>query len=442
MEDLSDAVVRDLLAFIDASPTPYHAVRETARRLDAAGFSRLDEAAPWRLAPGGSHYVVRGGGSLVAFLVGEFPPAESGFIVLGAHTDSPGFRVKPTPEHLESGHLQLGVEVYGGPIYASWLDRDLSLAGRVCLADGRAPLVDLSRAVARIPSLAIHLDRSVNTEGLRLNPQRHLLPSLALALDRRPLRFRRLLAESLAAAGVPADEDQLLGFELMPYDVQRASLGGLDGEFLFGSRLDNLVSCHAALEALLASGAAGKATRVIALYDHEEIGSQTQSGARSRYLLGLLDRLGAAYPTATPQGLDRAVARSLLVSVDMAHAVHPSYPERHDPDHKPQLGQGPVLKLNACRSYGTDGPAQAVFESLCREAGVAPQYFVSRNDQPCGSTIGPATAAQTGLRTVDVGSPMLSMHSCREMAGTRDVAPMLAVLTRLLRDPPLPPSEV
>lgn len=467
--------VADLLAFIDRSPTPYHAVRSASERLEAAGYSPLAETEPWSLAAGDRRYVVRGGGSVAAFEVGSQPPSEAGFRIIGAHTDSPNLRLKPQADVRSHGYSQLAVEPYGGVLLHTWLDRDLSLAGRVLLRAGagiESVLVDLQRPLLRIPSLAIHLNRELNQEGLRLNAQQHLVPVVGLSEQ---TNLAALLAEALAAGsrrspgssrarttrrggagpvGAAARSPEILGFDLMAYDTQPSARSGADGEFILAPRLDNLASCHAALSALLGAGGvggsgkpkrpsrAGSATRVVVFWDHEEVGSRSQAGAAGSFLADLLARLAAGFSVRGSAGkgtvregdqaLARAVARSWLVSADMAHAVHPNYADRHEPGHRPVLGRGPVLKRNVNQSYATDGEGAALFTALCRDAGFAPQHFVARSDLGCGSTIGPISAARVGLRTVDVGNPMLSMHSCREMAAAADVAPMIDVLTAFL----------
>lgn len=424
---------RDLLAFIDRAPTPYHAVAEARRRLEARGFSELDERQEWTIEPGSSHYVVRGGGTLVAFVAGAQPPADAGFVMVGAHTDSPNLRLKPSAEQTNAGYRQLGVEIYGGVLLSTWLDRDLSIAGRVALRGGETRLVHFERPLCRVPMLAIHLDREVNVKGLLLNAQAHLVPTWSLEATKDAKSLAALLAEELSVS-----LDAVLGFDLCLFDVQPGSIGGSSNEFVFSPRLDNLASCHAGIEALLAAGEAGKSTRVVALYDHEEVGSQSAAGARSRFLGGVLDRIANAYPGASTQATPRALSRSVLASADMAHAVHPNYSDKHDKQHAPLLGRGPALKVNANQSYATDGPGAGMFIEACREAGFAPQHFVSRSDMPCGSTIGPISAAALGIRTFDIGNPMLSMHSCREMAGSADVEPMIRALTELLAHPEPP----
>jgi aspartyl aminopeptidase len=408
---------RDLCAFLDRSPTPFHAAREAAVRLAAAGFREISERDVWSLAPGERRYVIRGGSTLVAFVAGAESPATGGFRMIGAHTDSPNLRVKPHAEVARSGFAQVGVEVYGGVLHSTWLDRDLSIAGRVlCRGTSgvEARLVDLVRPVARVPNLAIHLNRGVNKDGLVLNEQKHLVPVVGLGTE---VGLRAALAQALEVGA-----EAILGYDLSLYDTAKAALGGLDGEFVFSARLDNLASCHAAVTALAATAAApSPATRLIALYDHEECGSRSAVGAAGSVLRDTVSRILEAHADRQPQALGRAMARSLLVSADMAHGVHPNYPDQHEPQHAPQVNRGLVIKSNANQSYATDGATAAAIELCCEEAGFTPQRFVVRSDLPCGSTIGPITAAELGVPTVDVGAPMLSMHSCREMSGTLDV---------------------
>jgi len=414
------AAARDLCAFVDASPTPFHAAREVASRLADVGFTELGERDAWALAPGDRRFVIRGGSTIIAFIAGAEHPARGGFRVLGAHTDSPNLRAKPNGDFSKSGYQQVGVEVYGGVLYSTWLDRDLGVAGRVHVRKAGAPLgierrlVHVARPIARVPSLAIHLNRGVNTEGLVLNAQKHLAPVLGLGKES---ELRALLAREL---DVPADA--IAGYDLSFFDTAPSAIGGAQDELVFAPRLDNLASCHAATSALATAATAPAAqTRVIALYDHEECGSRSAVGGAGSALRDTLTRIASAYPEREPQALARAIAGSLLVSADMSHAIHPNYADQHEPRHAPQLNRGLVIKSNSNQSYATDGASAAAFESLCDGVGYAPQRFVVRSDLPCGSTIGPITAAELGIATVDVGAPMLSMHSCREMAGTLDV---------------------
>lgn len=433
---MDSSPARDLLAYIDASPSPFHAVVETARRLEQAGYRRLEEGDPWELEPGSRVYIVRGGASLAAFELGAGPPETAGFRLIGAHTDSPTLRIKPQPEVVREGHRQLGVEVYGGALYSTWMDRDLSVAGRVFVANADksscdAHLVRLPDSLLRIPNLAIHLNRGVN-DGLNLNAQQHLVPLLGLG-DKGSFSFPELLVTALKGAGAEASAAQILAWDLSLFACEPSHFGGMAGEFLFAPRIDNLAGCHAALSSLLASTGSHAATRGILLFDHEEVGSQSARGAGSFFVRSLLTRILELSGPATESRFARAVSRSYLVSSDMAHGVHPNYTDRHEPGHRPLLGQGPVIKMNSNQAYGTDGETWALFERLAQKAEVPTQRFVVRSDLGCGSTIGPITAARLGIRTVDVGSPMLSMHSAREMAATADVAPMIRILTEFLQ---------
>ncbi len=424
--------VADLLGYIDLSPTPYHAVAESVHRLEQQGYRALSESDVWDLEPGARHYVVRNEGSLVAFEVGSESPATGGFRIVGAHTDSPNLRLKPLPDVSAHGYRQLAVEPYGGVLLHTWLDRDLSLAGRVTVrsrAGVETLLLDFGRPLLRVPNLAIHLSREIATEGLKLNAQQHLAP--VLGLEGAP-DLRDLVAIELRAQGISEfPTEKVLAFDLMAYDTQASGVSGARGEFIHAPRLDNLASCHAGLTALLRAGERRlpRFTRVVVLYDHEEVGSRSAQGAAGTLLADALERTVAGFKGGEPQGLPRAIAGSLLVSADMAHAVHPNYADKHEGGHTPVIGGGPVIKVNANQSYATDSASGGFFASLCAENEIEPQYFVTRSDLACGSTIGPITAARLGLRTVDVGNPMLSMHSCREMAGAADVAPMIQLLT-------------
>ncbi len=416
--------VADLLAYIEASPTPWHAVSESVRRLEEVGFCELDEREPWTLAAGDKVYVVRGGASLAAFEIGTVPPSEAGFRLVGAHTDSPTLRVKPRAEAGSQGVRQIAVEPYGGVLLHTWLDRDLSIAGRVVVRnEGRLEpvLIRIDRPLCRIAALAIHLHRKVNDDGLVLNKQSHLAPHLALE-GAGDATIVTVVSEACGFA-----PDAIYGHDLCLYDVVPPARGGAHGEFLFAPRLDNLASCHAGLTALADAGPPVRSTRGVVFYDHEEVGSRSRQGADSPFLASVLARIAAALDDRA-DGVARALASSFLISADMAHAVHPNWSDRHEPGHLPQLGAGPVIKSNANQRYATDGESAARFQSWCEAADVVPQHFVTRSDLGCGSTIGPISAGQLGVRTVDVGNPMLSMHSIREMAGAADVQPMIDVL--------------
>lgn len=412
----------DLLAFLRDSPTPYHAVHEAARRLSAVGFKALDESASWAsLSPGG-YYVTSSETNLIAFVL-PGPAQRTSFQIVGAHTDSPNLRLKPHAEYAAEGYAQLGVEIYGGVLLNSWLDRDLGIAGRLLVrGDGGAlatKLVKIDKPLLRVPQLAIHLDREVNDKGLVLNRQEHLAPIYGLAGG------RSMLAHVAEEAGV--ELDQIAGLDLQLFDLAAPTLGGANGELVFSARLDNLAMCHAATTAL-AHVKSPSAISVIALFDHEEVGSASAAGAGSAVLPRILERLAG-----DREAFLRACARSTCVSADMAHAVHPNYASKHEPRHKPQLNGGPVIKSNTQQRYATTAETGAMFASLCKEEDVPVQHYVVRTDMPCGSTIGPITSTLLGIATVDVGNPMLSMHSAREMCGAKDPEMMNRVLTRYLR---------
>lgn len=430
---MPETSAHDLLAYIDASPSPFHAVETAASQLEAAGFRRVSERDDWALSPGDRVYVVRDGGTLAALEVGTAPPEEQGVRLIGAHTDSPTLRIKPQPEVVREGYRQLAVEVYGGALYSTWLDRDLSIAGRVVLSDDGAlssHLVRLDDLLVRIPNLAIHLNRGVN-DSFSLNAQQHLAPICGLG-DRNGFALRERLVRALEQRGVAASVDRVLGWDLSLFTVEPSRIGGLADELIFAPRLDNLSSCHAALSALIESTGPRPHTRAVVLFDHEEVGSQSARGAGSLLLRALLFRALEAFGPGSETRLVRTVARSFLISGDMAHGVHPNYVDRHEPGHRPLLGQGPVIKLNSNQGYGTDGETWALVEQLSSEAQAKVQRFVVRSDLGCGSTIGPISAARLGIRTVDIGNPMLSMHSAREMAAVADHAPMIRLLRAFL----------
>ena len=416
----------ELIAFIDASPSPWHAVASAEQRLLARGFTRLEEGERWQLAAGGRYYAVRDGASLIAFVLGSQPLAEAGFRIVGAHTDSPGLRLKPQAAHAADDLLRLGVEVYGGPILATFTDRDLSLAGRVVMRTAAGPrtrLLRFEQPLLRLPNLAIHMNREVNEQGLKLNKQTELPLILGQSDEREDpdVCLRKLLAG--AAEGEAAD---LLSWDLAVYDVQQGRLWGADQEFVADSQLDNLASCHAAITALMATERPA-ATCVVALFDHEEVGSESAAGAGGSFAADLLARIGAH------AGLDaedrrRALAHSFFISADMAHAYHPNFPAAYEPEHKVRVNGGPVIKTNASQRYTTGAETAARFMGFCEKAGVPCQQYAHRGDLGCGSTIGPIVAARLGIASVDVGSPMWAMHSARESAGVLDHGYMIAAL--------------
>lgn len=406
----------DFMAYVVASPSPRHAVAETIRRLESAGFSAGAPGSGKKAA----NYQARAG-SLLAWRTSK---KKGPTRVVTAHTDSPNLRIKPQPDGTSAGLRQLGVEVYGGALVNSWLDRDLGLAGHVVTRRGgrgkNADAIDthllaINRSVLRIPQLAIHLDREINTKGLQLNKQQHLKPIWGMAADEDPESLTDLLATELDIKA-----ENILAFELMTHDVVPPALSGWHSEFLASPRIDNQLSCWAAVEALIASDAPG--TQVVALFDHEEVGSTSATGADSALLAEVLDQL-VTDPT----------DGSLCISADCAHATHPNYADRHDPDHQIALNGGPVIKVNANERYATTPMGHAIFAQACERAEVPHQVFVSRTDMACGSTVGPITAARTGLETVDIGAPQLAMHSIRELTGSQDPGMLLKALTCALQ---------
>ncbi len=409
--------IQDLGAFVSASPSSFHAAHEAGRRLSDAGFTRLDELEPWDGGPG-QFFIIRDG-ALIAWVVPEHAGPTTGFHILGAHTDSPSFKLKPKPTTGAYGWLQAGVEVYGGPLLNSWLDRELRLAGRLVMLDGTEHLA-ATGPLLRFPQLAIHLDRAVN-DGLTLDKQRHMNPVWGLG---NPADFDvlRVLASSVEGASV--DPARIGGYDVVIADTQAPAVFGGSGEFFASGRLDNLSSTHAGLAALIAHASSGAADAaapiaVLAAFDHEEIGSNSRSGACGPILEDVLVRISDGLGASVSQRR-QALAASFCVSADAGHAVHPNYAERHDPANHPVLNGGPLLKINANQRYATDAPGAALWSRLCGEAGVPYQEFVSNNAIPCGSTIGPLTATRLGIRTVDVGVALLSMHSARELCGVQD----------------------
>ncbi|MGW2933667.1 M18 family aminopeptidase [Streptomyces sp. NPDC001156] len=405
----------DLMSFLAASPSPYHAVANTAERLEKAGFRQVAETDAWDGTSGGK-YVLRGG-AIVAWYVPEGADPHTPFRILGAHTDSPNLRVKPRPDSGAHGWRQVAVEIYGGPLLNSWLDRDLGLAGRLSLRDGSTRLVNIDRPLLRVPQLAVHLDRSVSTEGLKLDKQRHLQPIWGLGDDVRDGDLIAFLEEELGLAA-----GEVAGWDLMTHSVEPPSYLGRDKELVAGPRMDNLLSVHAAAAALAAVATSDVALSyipVLVAFDHEENGSQSDTGADGPLLGSVLERSvftrGGSF-----EDRARAFAGSVCLSSDTGHAVHPNYAERHDPTHHPRAGGGPILKVNVNNRYATDGSGRAIFAAACDKAGVPFQSFVSNNSMPCGTTIGPITAARHGIKTVDIGAAIISMHSARELCAADD----------------------
>ena len=413
---------KNLRAFLDASPTPFHAVEEMRLRLNDAGFSALDERGEWQLEQGKGYYVIRNGSTIVAFRCGKTPVHECGWRMVGAHTDSPNLKVKPSPELHRQGYFQLGVEVYGGALLNPWFDRDLGLAGRVNYENTQgqlcSALINLNRPVGVIPSLAIHLDREANNSH-SVNPQRDL--PVVMLQSEKPASFRDLLAETLVQQGI-GDVAGILDYELSFYDCQPAAMVGWNEDFIASARLDNLLSCYIGLEALLAADA--KEHTVLVCSDHEEVGSQSAVGAQGPMLESVLRRVAG-----DEISWQRAIANSMMISADNAHGIHPNFSDKHDGNHGPLLNAGPVIKNNVNQRYATNSETSSLFRRLCANSGVAVQSFVVRSDMACGSTIGPLTASAIGVKTLDIGVPTFAMHSIRELAGSQDAFNLSTVLT-------------
>lgn len=417
-----DAYISDFADFIRESPSSYHAAAAVAARLESAGFERLDESDEWPIGPG-RRVVVRDG-AVIAWVQPESAIASTPYRILGAHTDSPSFKLKPRPTSEAAGLLRAGVEIYGGPLLNSWLDRELEVAGRVVTRDGAQHLVRTG-PMLRIPQLAIHLDRGVN-DGLKLDKQLHTQPIWGAVSDGPGADLLARFADS----GVSVDD--IAGWDLLLADTQPPARFGLENALFAAGRMDNLSSVYAGLVALLAASAPDSESSphvsVLAAFDHEELGSESRSGASGPFLEDVLARVAAGLG-ADPTDRRRAFADSWLLSSDAGHAVHPNYPEKHDPANRPALGGGPLLKLNANQRYASDAVGAALWTRVCEQAGVPTQPFVSNNAIPCGSTIGPLSATRLGIRTVDVGTPLLSMHSARELAHVDDLVALAAAIT-------------
>jgi aspartyl aminopeptidase len=425
MTTIANTNIHDLLDFIDASPSPWHVVETSAERLSNLGFKVLYESEAWQLENGGRYFVTRGGSSIIAFTIGHNPLPTSGFNMIGAHTDSPGLRLKPHAAFSSDGLIRIGVEVYGGPILATFADRDLSIAGRVNVRSAQGfetRLVKFEKPVLRLPNLAIHMNREVNDKGLKFNKQTEL-----------PLLFGE------SADGVEADTQflekianllkvnvkDIINFDLNVFDTQKGVIWGANQEFIANSQLDNLASCHAALSALLANEKPNN-TAICALFDHEEVGSESATGASGSFLADIVERISLHL---NKEEKLRALAHSFFISADMAHAFHPNHASSYEPCHHVHINKGPVIKMNANQRYATDSESAARFIGLCEQAGVPYQHYAHRSDLGCGSTIGPIVASRLGVSSVDVGSPMWAMHSIRESAGILDHAYMIKVLT-------------
>ncbi len=424
--------VYSLLDFIQSSPSAYHAVQSMEAVLKDHGFKELKLEEKWSILPHGRYYVTKNGTALIAFILGEDYPENTGFHIIGAHTDSPSFRLKPSPEiPVEGRYLKLNVETYGGPILNTWLDRPLSIAGRVVLKGEsilkpRSVLLQSPSPILVIPNLAIHMNRKVN-EGIELNKQKDLLPLLTTLgedLDKDGILIGHL-AELLNI-----QSEDILDFDLFLYEFDSGNVIGLNQEFISSSRLDDLAMVHAGVWAL-SQVQGNKATAVLACFDHEEVGSTSKQGAASPLLAHVLERIQLAQGKGREEYF-QALERSFMISADMAHALHPNSGEKHDPVNKPVLNGGPVIKISANQSYTTDAESSVVFEGLCQRAKVPVQKFVNRSDERGGSTIGPISSTHLEIRSVDVGNPILGMHSVRELGGVKDHLAMSKVFREFL----------
>lgn len=427
----SQAIIQaqDLLNFIDASPSPWHAVESVEHQLLQEGFKQLLETSAWHLEAGKSYYVTRGGASIIAFTIGTKSILKTGFRMVGAHTDSPSLRLKPNPAYADEGLIRIGVEVYGGPILATFTDRDLSIAGRVTVrtASGfETRLIKFDEALMRLPNLAIHMNREVNNKGLVLNKQTQL--PLIFGEGREGVKADEQFLQHLAQA-LTVDTQDILTFELNIFDTQKGVFWGANKEFIANSQLDNLASCHAAVTALIETKKSASSC-ICALFDHEEVGSESTTGASGSFLADVVNRITASQQLDEEARL-RTLAQSFFISADMAHAYHPNHPAAYEPCHHVLVNKGPVIKSNANQRYSTNAESAAIFITLCESAGVPYQQYAHRTDLGCGSTIGPIVASNLGVASVDVGNPMWAMHSLRESAGVLDHGYMIAALKAL-----------
>jgi len=421
-------LAEDLIEFIQVSPTAFHSVLEIERRLLKNGFTKLDESVNWVLTPGEKYYVVRNNSSLAAFISGHQKVQDCGFKIVGAHTDSPTLRIKNEGASVKGSLLRMSVEPYGGGIHSTWLDRNLSLAGRVMLENAGGNLekhfIDLKAPVAIIMNQAIHMKREMN-KGIEYNRQDHLQAVFSGIPqnneDDPSILFKKLIGEKAAV-----NPEKIVDMELYLYDVQKGLINGMNSEFISAGRIDNLAMCHSICEAIISTPAADE-TSVAVFFDNEEVGSRTLQGADSSFLRDLLDRI-TLVNGGTSEDTYRSRANSFAVSADGAHAHHPNYADSHDPAYAPVINGGPVIKISTTYRYSTTSETASVFKKLCRDTSVPYQELINRSDIPSGSTIGTMTSSLTGIKSIDVGSPMFAMHSIRETAGVLDHFYMTEVL--------------
>lgn len=416
----SKEFAQELVDFLYDSPSAFHAVENVKEDLVKAGFSELKEEAKWNLEKGGKYFTTKNGSALIAFVVGNGEIEENGFKLIGAHTDSPGFRIKPKAEMVvEDTYVRLNTEVYGGPILSTWFDRPLSLAGRVTLKsenplEPKIELLNIKRPIMIIPNLSIHMNRTIN-EGYAYNKQKDTLPLLSLVNENleKGNYLMNLIAEELKVA-----KEEIIDFDLFLYEFEKGCIMGLNEEFISSGRLDDLQNVHAGIEAIK-NAAVTNGTNVMICYDNEEVGSATKQGADSDMLANILERIILCLGKGR-EDFFRTLAKSFIISADNAHALHPNYPEKHDPTNRPMINKGPVIKVNANQAYTTDAESSAVYEMICMKAGVPYQKFVNRSDVRGGSTIGPINSTHLNIRSVDMGTPQFAMHSIREFAGVED----------------------
>jgi aspartyl aminopeptidase len=421
---------QSLLSFLQASPTPFHATTSMMKTLLSSGYTELFEDQIWDLKEQAGYFIRRNDSSIIAIWLADKSQA---LRLVGAHTDSPCLKVKPNADLSGKGYFQLGVEVYGGALLAPWFDRDLSLAGRVhARIDGKieSVMVNFERAIATVPSLAIHLDREAN-KGRTINPQTQLPPVLSVAGEKNRDLNSLLMAEvSQQYADCGSSVESILDYELFFYDTQPPALIGLESEFIASARLDNLLSCFIGLQSLLESNKSQN--KLLICTDHEEVGSASACGAQGPFLQQVMERIWPCN-----EDRNRIIAGSMMISADNAHGIHPNFSDRHDQNHGPMLNQGPVIKINANQRYATNSLTSAIFKQLCDDTEVKYQAFVTRTDMGCGSTIGPITASEVGIETIDIGVPTFGMHSIRELAGSEDGFELARVLKHFFEKPSL-----
>lgn len=420
MENFQIEEAEELIDYIYESPTSFHAVNNAKLALEKSGFTEIKEEDSWKLDTGGKYFVTKNDSALIAFVVGCGKLQKDGFRIIGAHTDSPGFRIKPNPDiEIENSYIKLNTEVYGGPILNTWMDRPLSFAGRVVLKSKNpfcpaVKFININRPLMIIPNLAIHMNRNINS-GIELNRQKHLLPLLALVNDKfeRNHYLIEIIAQELS---VPKED--ILDFDLFLYEFQRGSILGADREFISSGRLDDLSMVYAGIKAI-SDSKVNRSTNVMVCFDNEEVGSTTKQGADSPMLYSILERI-AINLNKDKDEFYRAISKSFMISCDLGHALHPNYEEKTDPVNRPIINKGPVIKLSASQSYATDSVSSAVYKNICSAAGIPVQTFVNRSDERGGSTIGPISSSHINITSVDMGIAILSMHSIRELGGVED----------------------